>query len=407
MASRTMTASRLIMLILLAAAVLAPTAAPLRADDAAPPAPTGVVLAPPLVAMTPTVADPSPTPIATDADAASLPTVLAPTIIVSPPVGAASVDDVAVAASAPSRVFLPLVVGPPPDPLRQLELDFIRLLNEERQRRGVQIVVEDPRFSEYARIEHARFVAERIRALGLVQGCQHRDLGQRGAPRRWLVIGEALACGNLSAQRALEGLLNSPPHRGIITHPDADQIGVGVAEIRPGAYVFSIWPAFTPFSRERIEQMTLDALNRERANLGGQPFIVNPKLARAARRIAERIAAGPRVDGFLRGCIIDDPRPDADAEGYAGQTARRYIPRCFYHLYPSDMADYLYGQYRNATFYEGDTFRWDNLYAPRWRAIGVGAARPIVDPWMKVDSSGNRLTDDVVVVVIAGDDPEG
>lgn len=386
MASRTMTAARLIMLILLAAVALAAPAAPLRADDAPPPEPTGVVLAPPLVALTPTGADPAPTAAA-----------LTPT----------GGDDAAVAASAPSRVFLPLVVGPPPDPLRQLELDFIRLLNEERQRRGVQIVVEDPRFSEYARIEHARFVAERIRALGLVQGCQHRDLGQIGAPRRWLVIGESLHCGCGDAACAIRSQLNSPPHRGIITHPDADQIGVGVAEIRPGAYVFAIWPAFTPFSRERIEQLTLDALNRERANLGGQPFIVNPNLARAARRIAERIAAGPRRDGFLRDCIIGDPRPDADAEGYAGQTAQWHIPHCFYHRYPSDMADYLHRQYRNATYYEGDTFRWDNLYAPRWRAVGVGAARPIVDPWMKVDSSGNRLTDDVVVVVIAGDDPNG
>ncbi|MCS7316683.1 MAG: CAP domain-containing protein, partial [Bryobacteraceae bacterium] len=173
-----------------------------------------------------------------------------------------------------------------------MELDFIRLLNEERRRRGLQPVVEDPRLSAYNRDVHARVIAERIRTLGFDAGCQHRnDAGP--VPRRWIVIGESLACGYRNAASAVNGQLNSPPHRGIILHPDADTVGVGAAEYRPGAYVFSIRPAFTPLPRERIEQMTLEAVQAERARIGGAPFVVNEKLMRAARRIAQRLAAEP------------------------------------------------------------------------------------------------------------------
>ena len=151
-------------------------------------------------------------------------------------------DAVAGADAAAFRVHLPLVVRPNPlfdlyPPVnRAWEEEFIRLLNEERARHGLRTLVEHPLLTLAAR-RHAYDVGINQMSKG-PEHCSHTGTdgttpGQRAAwagyPGRFW--GEAVSCGNHAVASAVQGLLNSPPHRAFLLSPIPVEIGVGAHPI--------------------------------------------------------------------------------------------------------------------------------------------------------------------------------
>jgi uncharacterized protein YkwD len=151
-------------------------------------------------------------------------------------------DAVAGADAAAVRVYLPLVVRPNPlfdlyPPVnRAWEEEFIRLLNEERARHGLHPLREHPLLTLAAR-RHAYDVGINQMSKG-PEHCSHTGTdgttpGQRAAwagyPGRFW--GEAVSCGKHEVYYAVQGLLNSPPHRAFLLDPDLVEVGVGVHPI--------------------------------------------------------------------------------------------------------------------------------------------------------------------------------
>ena len=147
-------------------------------------------------------------------------------------------DAVAGATAGSFAVYLPLVVRPDPYPPvnRQWELEFIRLLNEERARRGLRTLVEHPLLTLAAR-RHAYDVGINQVPKG-PEHCSHTGtdgtspldrLAWAGYPGRF--GGEAIHCGTHEVYPALQWLLGSPGHRNILLNPDLVEVGVGVHPI--------------------------------------------------------------------------------------------------------------------------------------------------------------------------------
>ena len=173
--------------------------------------------------------DPIPTPTSTGA-APLRPDAAAPLR----PDDAPPSDAVAGATAGSFAVYLPLVVRPDPYPPvnRQWELEFIRLLNEERARRGLRTLVEHPLLTLAAR-RHAYDVGINQVPKG-PEHCSHTGtdgtspldrLAWAGYPGRF--GGEAIHCGTHEVYPALQWLLGSPGHRNILLNPDLVEVGVG------------------------------------------------------------------------------------------------------------------------------------------------------------------------------------
>ena len=131
-------------------------------------------------------------------------------------------------------VYLPLVVRPEPYPPvnRQWELEFIRLLNEERARHGLHPLREHPLLTLAAR-RHAYDVGINQMSRG-PEYCSHTgtDGTEPWHRAEWAGYpghfeGEAISCGKHDVASAVQGLLNSPPHRAILLNPIPVEIGVG------------------------------------------------------------------------------------------------------------------------------------------------------------------------------------
>jgi uncharacterized protein YkwD len=218
-------------------------AAPLR-PDAAPPRPDGAPLRPDAAPLRPDAAPLRPDAAPLRPDAAPLrPDAAPPRPDGAPPpdptsTGAAPLrpDAVAGATAGSFAVYLPLVVRPEPYPPvnRAWELEFIRLLNEERARHGLHPLREHPLLTLAAR-RHAYDLGINKVPRGDCGGGRghtgtdgtwpwHR-MEWAGYPGRY--DGEAVSCGAHEVQYALQGLLNSPPHRAFLLSPIPVEIGVG------------------------------------------------------------------------------------------------------------------------------------------------------------------------------------
>ena len=166
--------------------------------------------------------DPIPTPTSTDA---------AP---LRPDDAAPPSNAVAGAPAGSFAVYLPLVVRPEPYPPvnRQWELEFIRLLNEERARHGLHPLREHPLLTLAAR-RHAYDVGINQMSRG-PEYCSHTgtDGTEPWHRAEWAGYpghfeGEAISCGKHDVASAVQGLLNSPPHRAFLLSPIPVEIGVG------------------------------------------------------------------------------------------------------------------------------------------------------------------------------------
>ncbi|MGQ9547530.1 MAG: CAP domain-containing protein [Roseiflexus sp.] len=143
---------------------------------------------------------------------------------------------VVVPQSSASPVYLPLIVRPDPYPPvdRAAELEFIRLLNEERARHGLHPLREDPRLTLAAR-RHAYDLGINLCPNGRYghtgsDGSLPSDRAKwAGYPNAWA---EVVICAHPhGAAGALQAFLNSPSHRAILLDPRPNTVDVGV-----GAY---------------------------------------------------------------------------------------------------------------------------------------------------------------------------
>ena len=133
-------------------------------------------------------------------------------------------------------VYLPLVVRPEPYPPvnRQWELEFIRLLNEERARHGLHPLREHPLLTLAARRHAYDLGINKVPRGDCGNGNGHTGtdgtqpwyrVEQSGYPGRH--EGEAIHCGAHDVAFPLQWLLNSPPHRAFLLDPIPVEVGVG------------------------------------------------------------------------------------------------------------------------------------------------------------------------------------
>ena len=207
--------------IMLAFALSASVAASESDPDAPPPSPTSTGAAPLRPDDAPLRPDDAPLPDPTSTGAAAL-----------------RPDAVAGATAGSFAVYLPLVVRPEPYPPvnRQWELEFIRLLNEERVRHGLHPLREHPLLTLAAR-RHAYDVGINQMSRG-PEYCSHTGtdgtwpwhrMEWAGYPGRY--DGEAIHCGTHDVASAVRSLLESPPHRAFLLSPIPVEVGVGVHPI--------------------------------------------------------------------------------------------------------------------------------------------------------------------------------
>ena len=145
-------------------------------------------------------------------------------------------DAVAGAPAGSFAVYLPLVVTPEPYPPvnRQWELEFIRLLNEERARHGLHPLREHPLLTLAARRHAYDLGINKVPRGDCGNGNGHTGtdgtqpwhrVEQSGYPGRY--EGEAIHCGAHDVAFPLQWLLNSPPHRAFLLSPIPVEVGVG------------------------------------------------------------------------------------------------------------------------------------------------------------------------------------
>jgi uncharacterized protein YkwD len=123
---------------------------------------------------------------------------------------------------------------PYPPVNRQWELEFIRLLNEERVRHGLHPLREHPLLTLAARRHAYDLGINKVPRGDCGGGRGHRgtDGTEPGDRVEWAGYpghynGEAVSCGSHEVYYAVQGLLNSPPHRAILLNPIPVEIGVG------------------------------------------------------------------------------------------------------------------------------------------------------------------------------------
>ncbi len=104
-----------------------------------------------------------------------------------------------------------------------------------------------------------------------------------------------------SASEIHQGLMESPGHRGNILNADARELGIGVvAEAEGDRLAFLATEVFTRLAREVSVKEAPDVMARELAARRRmnklKPVKLDPALAKAAQRAAERLAEDPLLD---------------------------------------------------------------------------------------------------------------
>ncbi len=159
--------------------------------------------------------------------------------------------------SAPERGAGVMVVD------SQAEADLLRLVNRERQSRGIAPLQFDARLTEAARI-HSRIMASHGDIAHLYPG--EADLMERFSVQdlRLDAAGENVAL-NDSAAGTHDALMHSPRHRENILSPTYNALGIGI--IRAGSRIYvtqDFARRYEDVSVERAEQQVGESLNQLR-----------------------------------------------------------------------------------------------------------------------------------------------
>ncbi|GIW00383.1 CAP domain-containing protein [Roseiflexus sp.] len=205
-------------------------------------------------------------------------------------------EPVAAPQSAPLTVYLPLIARPEPYPpaRRDIELEFIRLINLERAALGRRALREEPRLTQAAR-RHAYDLAARgevshIGSDGSTPNDRARDAGYP-----WWT-GEVALGAALDAADAVKIYRSSPPHWNALMNPGSAVIGVGVAPVLVGPFagccvaipaMLGVEPPPTPPSEGEVVAALLARITTLRAEHGAPPLTLNAALNAVARRVAD------------------------------------------------------------------------------------------------------------------------
>lgn len=119
--------------------------------------------------------------------------------------------------------------------MRAMEKEVVRLVNAERESRGLKPLRRSTSVQRVARLK-----AQDLRDGGYFDhvspkyGTPFEMLEKRGIQFR--CVGENIAMGQITAQEVLSAWMNSPGHRANILNPNYTKIGVGCADNVQGPY---------------------------------------------------------------------------------------------------------------------------------------------------------------------------
>jgi len=175
----------------------------------------------------------------------------------------------------------------------QDEEEIVRLVNRERNARGLATLAVDSRLRDAARKHSARMAAA---------GRVEHELA--GEPKLALRLGETALRFDASgenialtsnAARAHTALMNSPGHRSNILDSDFNSIGVGVVRTEEGIFVTQDFARRLPqASVDEAEEQVASNLNRLR-RMAGAPVLARVPALQLRRRACE-MAANNRLD---------------------------------------------------------------------------------------------------------------
>ena len=178
----------------------------------------------------------------------------------------------------------------------EAEEEILRLLNQERQTRGLPALASSEPLQHAAR-QHSQRMAD-AHQIGHKLAGEH-DLSRRlgRETQHFDVSGENVAVA-ASAARAHAALMHSPAHRANILDSDYNSVGIGVVRSGREIYVTQDFARLVEdASVEKIEERVAADLNRERG-AAGQPTlrrIDSPELRRQACEMATHNQLNPRL----------------------------------------------------------------------------------------------------------------
>jgi hypothetical protein len=168
---------------------------------------------------------------------------------------------------------------------------IVRLVNEERQSRGLPTLAVDERLQQAARL-HSERMAETGEVEHWLRGEQ--ELSQRLKAVRSDATGENVALSS-GAERAHTALMHSPGHRANILDKDYNSIGVGVVRTSKGIYVTEDFARrVQEASVDEVESQIAQHFNRLRRAAGMPALSRRPAPELRSRACA--MAAQDRVD---------------------------------------------------------------------------------------------------------------
>ena len=169
--------------------------------------------------------------------------------------------------------------------------EMVRLVNQERQSRGLATLVVDQKLVQAAR-RHSQLMAS-TGELEHVIGNEAR-LPQRITGLRFDASGENVALSS-SPARAHDGLMHSPGHRSNILDPQYNAVGIAVIRADQGLYITEDFAhKLREFSVDEAESEIAVSLNRLRQSAGMPQLNRHPAPELRAR--ACEMAANDRVD---------------------------------------------------------------------------------------------------------------
>jgi uncharacterized protein YkwD len=219
----------------------------------------------------------------------------------------------------------------------QAEQEIARLVNRERQARGLPALVMDERLRRVAR-EHSALMASTGEVDHQLPG-EPRFLSRLQAQRlRYDASGENIAF-NLDAAHAHASLMNSPGHRANILAEQYNSIGVGVLQTPTGIYVTQDFiRGFPEASVEEAEATVASHLNELRRAAGAPVLsrVSAPDLRKhacamaASNKLDPRSLMSSRVASSLAFTAVDLAQTSASLEGLRTRQARSFaVGACY------------------------------------------------------------------------------
>ncbi len=219
----------------------------------------------------------------------------------------------------------------------QAEQEIVRMVNRERQARGLGALVMDERLRLLAR-QHSALMATAGDVDHQLPGeanFLHRLQTQR---LRYDTCGENVAF-NRDAASAHAALMNSPGHRANILDGEFNSIGVGVLQTPMGIYVTQdFMRGFPEASVEQAEEQVARHLNELRRAAGAPALnrVSAPDLRNRACAMARSNQLNPgtllssRVASSLAFTAVDLTQTPASLEGLRTRTARSFaVGACY------------------------------------------------------------------------------